>query len=197
MRFLSLVFVMAIFLVGAVTWLAGCRPQCHAIRETPTFWRTKSEIVQLHGPLVVAREYLQKFADSAEVSIAIIRPKSKSDLVRYQLLVFLDATSRYADQDIDLKCGKTYLQVGQAMAQSIAPSDCNDYSCGGNIKGIGPHSESGVFFTFDLIQWDSTALTTLPIMIRLDSILTFDKKVVDLGRIEMASFRSDTAEYIP
>lgn len=197
MRFSSLIIATAISLVGAVSWLAGCRPQCYDLRESPTFWRTKSEIVQLHGPLAIADVYLQEIADSAAVCIAIIRPESKSDPVRYQLQVFLDATSRYANKDLDLKCGKTYLQVGHGLAQPIAPSDCSDYSCGGKIKKFGPYSESGVFFAFDLMQWDSTALATLPIIIRLDSILTFDKKVVDLGRIEMASFRSDTAKYIP
>lgn len=153
-------------------------------------WIAPTETVMFRGPLGVERVYERFIEDQGLwVKLAIARRDSLYGGACCRLDVIVAVQSVHPETELKLNGGKVHLRLGTDPVQLVSP-----YRHGGERWSY-PWQGADITLQFDLKRFDPALRDTSPMLVRLDSLLTCDKQLVDLGQIELRGLAADTADY--
>ena len=179
-------------LMTFILLMCGCVSSHNGMDIHELDWIHVKNVVMLRSPSGVEAVQERWLEDRAiSVGLALTKPDSSRRYSGRQLAVYVSVLAQPPIKDLSMTVDKAYLQVGEDRdhVHSSKQSRHHRYM-------RSPYSDEEVIMYFELGHLDSIALRSEPIVIYLDSIVTFNQQLFDLGRIRLDSFSSDTADYI-
>jgi hypothetical protein len=171
--------------------VGGCASQNGFIRESAIAWRSPSEIVQLQGPSCVGDHCSRHFMDSSlRVDVALSKHAPSSQSSQCQIIAYVEVMSILTVGKLRLDEEMVYLRKGDSPDRILATSKSGTEDWNKPFLGA-----DGIFY-FDIGRVDTIQPQPGPFVIYLDSVMTFNNQVIDLGRIEFSGCSPDSARYV-
>jgi hypothetical protein len=145
----------------------------------------------LRGPAGVEAEQTRQLYDgTVKIALVVSKPDSSRTYSGCHLLVILHAVSSRPESALVVAGKNVYLQVGNNSNKLPVSSES------GFTYWTSPLPEAEATLCFDLGDLDPNFLDSSNIVIYLDNLVMYGSQPIQLGRIEMKNFNSDTADYV-